>query len=87
MYLCNKNILKYVEIVGSEPKSMILNTEGRSNQYELYFIAAQWELAVSKNILRGLRGYFGEFHTYFRILFSDCKNLYFQMTKLLLLQI
>ena len=31
MYLYNKNILKYVEIVGSEPKSMILNTEGRSN--------------------------------------------------------
>ena len=33
MYLYNKNILKYVEIVGSEPKSMILNTEGRSNTY------------------------------------------------------
>ena len=33
MYLYNKNILKYVEIVGSEPKSMILNTEGRSNIY------------------------------------------------------
>ena len=34
MYLYNKNILKYVEIVGSEPKSMILNTEGRSNNYQ-----------------------------------------------------
>ena len=33
MYLYNKNILKYVEIVGSEPKSMILNTEGRSSMH------------------------------------------------------
>ena len=33
MYLYNKNILKYVEIVGSEPKSMILNTEGRSSNF------------------------------------------------------
>ena len=32
MYLYNKNVLEYVEIVGSEPKSMILNTEGRSNE-------------------------------------------------------
>ena len=37
MYLYNKNILKYVEIVGSEPKSMILNTEGRSNIYLFLF--------------------------------------------------
>ena len=32
MYLYNKNVLEYyVEIVGSEPKSMIHNNEGRSN--------------------------------------------------------
>ena len=31
MYLYNKNTLEYVEIVGSEPKSMILNIGGRSN--------------------------------------------------------
>ena len=30
MYLYNKNTLENVEIVGSEPKSMILNIEGRS---------------------------------------------------------
>ena len=36
MYLYNKNILKYVEIVGSKPKSMILNTEGRSTKYLCY---------------------------------------------------
>ena len=30
MYLYKKNTLEYVEIVGSEPKSMILNIEGRS---------------------------------------------------------
>ena len=33
MYLYNKNILEYVEIVGSEPKSLILNIEGRSNKF------------------------------------------------------
>ena len=32
MYLYNKNILdlEYAQIAGSEPKSMILNIEGRS---------------------------------------------------------
>ena len=30
IYLYNKNTLEYVEIVGSEPKSMILDIEGRS---------------------------------------------------------
>ena len=30
-YLCNENILEYAQIAGSEPKSMILNIEGRSN--------------------------------------------------------
>ena len=33
MNLYNKNILKYVEIVGSKPKSLILNIEGRSRVY------------------------------------------------------
>ena len=28
--LQNKNILKYAQIAGNEPKSMILNIEGRS---------------------------------------------------------
>ena len=32
MYLYNKNILVYVEIVGSEPKYMNLNIEGRSSR-------------------------------------------------------
>ena len=35
MYLYNKNTLEYVEIVGSEPKSMILYIEGRSTFYIL----------------------------------------------------
>ena len=30
MYLYNKNILEYAQIAQSEPKSMILNIEGRS---------------------------------------------------------
>ena len=33
MYLYKKNILKYVEIVGSEPKSMIHDNEGHSSLY------------------------------------------------------
>ena len=31
--LQNKNILKYAQISGSEPKSMILNIEGHSSKY------------------------------------------------------
>ena len=31
--ICNKNILEYVEIVETEPKSMIQDNEGRSNSY------------------------------------------------------
>ena len=31
MYLNNKNSLEYAQIAQSEPKYMILNTEGRSN--------------------------------------------------------
>ena len=38
MYLYNKNILEYAEIVGSEPKSMILNIEGHANLYSVYEI-------------------------------------------------
>ena len=32
MYLYNKNVLEYAEIVLSGPKSMIRNIEGRSNK-------------------------------------------------------
>ena len=33
MFLLNKNILEYVEIVGTEPKSMIHDNEGHSIVY------------------------------------------------------
>ena len=33
MYLYNKNILDYAQIAQSEPKSMILNIEGRSKNH------------------------------------------------------
>ena len=33
MYLYNKNVLKYAQIALSEPKFMIRNIEGRSNNY------------------------------------------------------
>ena len=37
MYLHNKNTLEYIEIVGSEPKSVIINIEGRS--IKIYIIS------------------------------------------------
>ena len=33
IYMYNENILEYAQIAGSEPKNMILNIEGRSNNY------------------------------------------------------
>ena len=33
MYLYNKNILEYAQISQSEPKSMIIDIEGLSNNY------------------------------------------------------
>ena len=33
MYLYNKNILEYVELVRTEPKSMIHDNEGHSTSY------------------------------------------------------
>ena len=53
MYLYNKNTLEYIEIVGSEPKSMILNIEGRSSIYigcplrfNFFFYILGWEVGL-----------------------------------------
>ena len=35
MYLYNENILEYVEIVGTEPKSMIHDNEGHSRSHSI----------------------------------------------------
>ena len=49
MYLCNKNILEYAQIAGSAPKYMILNIEGHSNNYKLYYLKS------SKDLLQFIR--------------------------------
>ena len=55
----NKNILEYAQIAESEPKSMILNIEGRSILYPagLLFVFVTWAVADPLSIIYHFKKY------------------------------
>ena len=49
-YLCNKYILKYAQIVQSEPKSTILNIEGLPNMYVRRVYVRDMKISTKKSL-------------------------------------
>ena len=49
-YLCNKYILKYAQILQSEPKSTILNIEGFPNMYVRRVYVRDMKISTKKSL-------------------------------------